>query len=759
MYKKIAVKKHSVLFTSVLSALFICSAFISSAFYAHRLFLKRSRIHEASLSGIRHAQRIDDEIGNIISTVRILAQNRNIRDICKGTLPVDDPGVLCTLKTIQTVFEADLVYIFNIEGTVIASTVYEGISLTGNNYAFRPYFSEAKKGKCFVYPAVGVTTGARGLYLSAPVIHEGIIYGVTTVKLNAARYDTPSAHEHSIDALISEDGIIFAANNPDWVLRSTLELSNDKIKEIKKSRQFSDADLPLLGINLFSDNVLFHHTNHTVVRTPLAIEGWSIVSLIPDTGTRILSKNDTSAFRLVTASTGLLLLVIWLLFFIRILHRENENKLKAAQEINTTVLENTVLSRTAELLKINKALNYEIAQRKTAETNRRIAEENLIHAEKMNALGLLAGGIAHDFNNQLTGIIGFAEMLTRRVEGSAHEKFTQKILEAAQRSADLIKKLQIFSRKTKIIKTSTDIMKIVKETAAILERSIDPRITVTLQNASVNPFVSADPGMIQNALLNLCINARDAMPEGGVLTIRIEDAQLSLDFCILHQNAISPGRYLCIIVSDTGTGMTDEIKKRIFEPFFTTKPEGKGTGMGLVSVYSAVQNHHGVIEVETHPGGGTMFRMYFPAENPEDTGSTPPVRETAKISTRAHILIADDDELIRQLYSDIMTESGHTITACKNGKECAEYYSAHFSAVDLIILDMSMPVMNGKDTFDELVKINKDCKVLIASGYAPGSDVREMLLKPGVVFLQKPFTLSQLRETIHKMLSTGSFSE
>jgi len=258
-------------------------------------------------------------------------------------------------------------------------------------------------------------------------------------------------------------------------------------------------------------------------------------------------------------------------------------------------------------------IGVDVTELKNAEDTRRDLEDRLRQAEKMQALGELAGGIAHDFNNQLAGIMGYAEMIRKRVTDDERlTRYAETILKVSRRSSSLVAQLLAFARKGKRRPLDIDVHELLGEVITLLERSIDGRIKIKRMFCPGAPAVTGDPTQLQNALLNLAINARDAMPEGGRLTFATKIVDLDEDYCCNHTYEITPGRYVRIAVSDTGIGMDAETQKRIFEPFFTTKEAGKGTGMGLAAVYGAVKNHDGSINVASEPARGATFNVYLP---------------------------------------------------------------------------------------------------------------------------------------------------
>lgn len=384
-------------------------------------------------------------------------------------------------------------------------------------------------------------------------------------------------------------------------------------------------------------------------------------------------------------------------------------------------------------------------------SDRKQMEERIKQSEKMEAVGQLAGGIAHDFNNQLAGIMGYAEMLATRLDDDNLRDYAEKIVRASRRSADLTRNLLSFSRKGKYLDIPVNMHNIIEEVVTILEHSINKKIEIKRMLKSSPATIIGDPTQIQNALLNLAINARDAMPDGGELAFTTENISMEETPLKFDMPNVSTERCLKLCVSDSGIGMDKKVIKHLFEPFFTTKDVGKGTGMGLASVYGTVKNHHGFISVLSEPGKGSTFIMYFPLyedviqlENKET--------KLIKHKISANVLVVDDEEMVRHLLIEMLKMLGHKTIACKDGAEAVEIYKKSYRDIDIVILDMEMPKMSGKDTFFAIRAINPDVKVLLASGFSVEGEA-QTLIEAGVKgFVQKPFNIAELSRSLNEAL-------
>ena len=380
-------------------------------------------------------------------------------------------------------------------------------------------------------------------------------------------------------------------------------------------------------------------------------------------------------------------------------------------------------------------------------TRRKQMEERLRQSEKMEAIGHLAGGIAHDFNNQLAGIMGYADLLRGTVKDPELLEFVEGILKAAERSSRLTGQLLAFARKGQYEVIPLDVHRTLADVVAILEHSIDKRIAIKQSYLAHPSTVMGDPTLLQNAFLNLGINARDAMPEGGELTIATETVTLSRMDCRRYGFDLIQGPYLVISFSDTGVGIDDETQKRIFEPFFTTKKGGKGTGLGLAAVYGTAQAHHGAIRVVSEPRQGSTFHVYLPLA-PMDEEDTADVGEAALGVRPCRILFVDDEEVVREMVKRMLETSGHEVVCCSDGAEGVAYYRDHWRDIDLVILDMVMPELDGREAFAGMRKINPEVKSFLASGYSLDGGTRAILDAGFLGFLQKPFRKRELQRKV-----------
>ena len=384
-------------------------------------------------------------------------------------------------------------------------------------------------------------------------------------------------------------------------------------------------------------------------------------------------------------------------------------------------------------------------------TDRRNLEQQLRQSQKMEAVGTLAGGIAHDFNNALTGIVGFGEFLRMRIaedEQASHD--LDEILRCAERATTLTRQLLTYARRQIIEPVNLNVSALVTDLMRLIGKVVGEHIEVKTSLERNVPTIHADRGQIEQVVMNLCLNARDAMPEGGRLVVETEDAFLEEEY-VLRYPYMKPGRYAVLSVSDTGVGMDEATRERVFEPFFTTKGPDKGTGLGLAMVYGIVKQHGGFIHLYSEPGKGTAFKVYFPAieARPDALPAIP--REDILLGGTETILLAEDEEAIRGLAERILTGFGYTVLVARNGEEAIEMFRRKKEIV-LAVLDVVMPRKGGKEAFEAMRKENPNLKVIFMSGYSANAFHESFILTAGVPFLQKPFSPTILARKVREVL-------
>ena len=384
-------------------------------------------------------------------------------------------------------------------------------------------------------------------------------------------------------------------------------------------------------------------------------------------------------------------------------------------------------------------------------TERRSLERQLLQAQKMEAVGRLAGGIAHDFNNILTAIFGYADLLTEEFPaGSPARQDLEEIRKAATRASALTRQLLAFSRQQVLAPVVLSVNDLVADVDKMLRLLVGEDVELRLNLARDAGNVRADSGQLQQVIMNLVVNARDAMPTGGKLVIETADAELTEQYAELHQ-AVIPGRYVMLAVSDTGVGMDAQTKARIFEPFFTTKEKGKGTGLGLSTVYGIVKQSGGYVWVYSEPGHGTTFKLYLPRVDAPAEPQAPP-RETATLTGTETILLAEDDEILRPLTKGLLTKLGYTVLDAKSAEQALAVAGARQGPIHLLVADVVMPGASGRELARRLAQSRPETRVLYVSGYTDDAIVHHGMLDPGLKFLQKPFTPAALARKVREVL-------
>jgi len=392
-------------------------------------------------------------------------------------------------------------------------------------------------------------------------------------------------------------------------------------------------------------------------------------------------------------------------------------------------------------------------------TGRRKLEAQFIEAQKMEVVGQLAAGVAHDFNNILSVIMGYDNLIESDLEpDSPLRKYTEEIQRSAERATGLTQQLLIFSRKQTVQPIVLDLNDAVKDLDKMMRRLIDEHVEMTIIPGKQIGRIRADAGYIGQVLMNLVVNARDAMPGGGKLTIATSNVTLDENYARIHKGVV-PGDYVMLGVSDTGTGMTDEVKARMFEAFYTTKPAGKGTGLGLATCQTIVQQSGGHIDVESGVGQGTTFRIYFPRVNQPLNPETQFIQAGPLPRGTETLLVVEDEPSVRHLAAGVLEAQGYQVLRANNGQDALHVAGEHKgSPIRLVITDVVMPLMGGKAMGEWLKITHPDLKILFTSGYTDDAIARHGMIEPGVAFQPKPYTPEILVRKVRAMLDNHADS-
>jgi two-component system, cell cycle sensor histidine kinase and response regulator CckA len=389
-------------------------------------------------------------------------------------------------------------------------------------------------------------------------------------------------------------------------------------------------------------------------------------------------------------------------------------------------------------------------------TELRKTEEQFRQSQKMEAVGRLAGGVAHDFNNLLTAINGYSELLIGMVEREdPRRSYLEEIRKAGERAASLTNQLLVYSRRQILAPRAVNLNEIASQMETMLRRLIGEDIEFQVSLDRKVGFIKADPGQIEQVILNLVVNARDAMPKGGRLFLETDQVDMADEAACLNEPVVA-GLYVRLTVRDTGVGMEDTVKNHLFEPFFTTKKTGRGTGLGLSTVYGIVRQSGGCIGVESEKGKGAAFKVYFPAAPQASGEAKVPERgdDTACLSGSETILVAEDDFAVRSLVKDILKSYGYRVLEAVNGLEALEAAKGHAGKIDLLLTDVIMAQMGGRELTDRMKLIRPDLKIIYMSGYTDDAILRHGVFTKADTFLQKPFTPEGLARKIRMVLDS-----
>ncbi|HNS99080.1 MAG TPA: response regulator [Polyangiaceae bacterium] len=416
-------------------------------------------------------------------------------------------------------------------------------------------------------------------------------------------------------------------------------------------------------------------------------------------------------------------------------------------------LEELVAERTMELSSANRMLQLEIDERLRAEAEKREMQAQIVHQQKLEAIGRLTGGIAHDFNNLLTGVFGHISFALRDETMDPHARESLLLVrEAATRAADLIKQLLAFSRKQIIEPRIVDLNALIEKLRRLLDRVLGEDVKLITRYDAHLGNVRVDPVQIEQVIVNLAINARDAMPKGGTLRIETMNRRIR-DVGLRDDESMPPGNYAVLVVSDTGVGMDEETKARIFEPFFSTKAKGQGTGLGLATVYGIVKQHRGTIFVTSSVGQGSIFQVLLPCIDAPHEPVFDPSAETILGGTET-ILLVEDEQVVRQATEGMLEQLGYHVIVAQDGPHALQASEQYQGIIHLLMTDVIMPGMNGKELAELLLQARPNLRVLFTSGYTDDVIVHHGVLDNGVSFISKPFDSAELAGRVRKALES-----
>lgn len=520
-------------------------------------------------------------------------------------------------------------------------------------------------------------------------------------------------------------------------------------REFEEYRQIPLLKKEVLEVVHYHDPFTQEPTLATVVTSQVSGRDWTVVVQQP----LAEAFEPMILLRWQIAGAGSFILLLLGVCMVALAKRHHKVRFLSQQQsrLNEELELENVERRRAEtaLQEINNELEKRVEER-TRELHEK--EKQLLQSQKMEAIGHLAGGVAHDFNNLLTVINGLSELLlSRMTPESEFRQDIEEISQAGERAADLTRQLLAFGRKQVLKPVVLDLNHVVKGMHNILSRIIGEHIDLETKLFPELRPVCVDPGQIEQVILNMAINARDAMPQGGKLTLETRNAQFR-EGTVAGAPEVVSGSYVMVGISDTGEGMDSETKARIFEPFFTTKDQGAGTGLGLAVAFGIVKQSGGTISVYSEPGRGSLFKIYLPAADSlpavaeTEAGSADPVRGSETI------LVVEDEEGVRKLVGRILGQAGYEVLLCATAGEARKHCREHQGQIDLLLTDVVMPEIGGLELARELCLLRKGMKVVYMSGYSESAVVRNGMLEPGTAFLEKPMTPATLCRKIRQVL-------
>ncbi len=436
------------------------------------------------------------------------------------------------------------------------------------------------------------------------------------------------------------------------------------------------------------------------------------------------------------------------------LNRLLKNEKAITDQLNLG-LEKKVIRRTEDLAMVNLDLEKKIEELQQTQKEREILEQKFLQAQKMEAVGRLAGGVAHDYNNMLGVIIGYAELIASRLNpGDSALGDVSEIIKAANRSRDITRQLLAFSRKQVLTPTVLDLNRVIHNTEKSLNHLIDEKIRFQFIPCPDIWKIKVDASQMAQILLNLVINAQDAMPDGGDMTVETFNVCIDKEYCKTHEGS-APGHYVLLAITDTGMGIDREAVPNIFEPFYTTKDVGKGTGLGLSTVYGIVRQSGGFLNVHSQEGKGTTFKIYFPRSYELEEKKEMEMPESLSVEENFRVLLVEDEPMVRQMISATLKKIGYRVIEAENPGQALEICKKSPKMVDLLLTDIMMPEMDGRQLLDKINQVIPNIRTLFMSGYAAETMTQRGILNKELHFIQKPFSRDELASKVREVKNSG----
>ncbi|MBI9097625.1 MAG: response regulator [Spirochaetaceae bacterium] len=624
----------------------------------------------------------------------------------------------------------------------------------------RPWFKDAieKKKLIWTNPYVFFTSRNPGITTASPVYNlNQSLHGVVGVDIEISELSdflsTLSIGKSGKAFILDQNGQVLAYPDKDKITHLAGEsdsVSLVSIADLDDSVSLAAYNtLQTLDYKLDENKELFftfkygNETYHAMFAPfKASYWPWLLGIYIPENDYLGLLKKNRTYTVLISFSLGLITILIGF-FITRSIVRPLEILQKAAKEVGSGKLNSPIEVQTYyreldETARIFEKMRFGLEEKAKI-------EEQLQQTQKVESIGRLAGGVAHDLNNLLTPILGYSEILLNKMTDEPQTSHVRQIFKAGSKAKDLVQQLLAFSRKQNLDYKPLDLNKIIRNFEKLIERTIREDIVIEINESPIPPVIMADPGQIEQVVLNLSVNAQDAMADGGVLTIEIS---------VVEMDDPDSGTYALLAISDTGCGMDREVQNKIFEPFFSTKGDF-GIGLGLATVYGIVNQHKGMIHVYSELDRGTTFKIYLPIS--KETISETKRKREIKINKKGSetILVAEDNEQVKDLTVAIIKSLGYKVLSADNGSEALSILSEYDEPVHLLLTDVIMPGINGKDLFSRAKLIHKDLKVLFMSGYAATAIAHHNVIETGAQFIQKPFSTGSLAQKIREVLDKG----
>lgn len=636
------------------------------------------------------------------------------------------------------------IFVADLDGSVRCSAVPYKEKV---NIKDRSYFKEVIEKKQYTIGSVtiGRIVGKPVVVLAYPVIdHANNITAVIGASLSLIHVNAMFSH-----ISLSPNTTILLIDQKGRIVSSNIEPDEYLMKDISNTNWFQEIFTKkedILTLHFMGEERL------TAVTAPKKVKWNSVVGIPTNT---IYAPLRSYLVKSIFLGLAILCLTFFIAIIIgRYISKPLSTLSREIKEVGAGDFHRLVNIKTGdEIEELVSSFNEMVKKLDEGKVENEKLQKQLFLSQKMEAIGTLTGGIAHDFNNMLNVILGYTQMVIDETKkNTTQRRYIQQIQKAGQSAAELVQQLLAFSRRQIIDPKIININEVIDNLVKMLHRIIGENIALKLSvSENISP-VMADPGQMVQVIMNLCVNARDAMPQGGELTIETSNTIIDEAYCQVHPWA-HPGSYALLSITDTGIGMDSETQMRIFEPFFTTKELGKGTGLGLAIVYGIIKQHNGLINVYSQKGHGTTFKIYLPSASGKAGALKTPKKAEVKGGNEI-ILLAEDNDMLRELAETILKGLGYTVITAKDGNEAIQIFTTNSDKIQLTVLDVIMPVCGGKEAYERMRAVKPVLKVLFVTGYSIATHHTESIAKEKLPLLQKPFTKEGLARKVREALDS-----